>query len=59
MSSKTNTLQRMVNGIVAVGLIFTYFPKAHPRTQGQSKRQIIRDIDYIGGVLSITGVTLL
>ncbi|KIW37708.1 uncharacterized protein PV06_10339 [Exophiala oligosperma] len=49
----------IINGIVTVGLIFTYFPKAHPRTQGQSKRQIIKDIDYIGGLLSITGLTLL
>lgn len=51
--------ERIINGIVTVGLIFTYFPKAHPRTQGQSKRQIIKDIDYIGGLLSITGLTLL
>jgi hypothetical protein len=54
-----DTMERIVNGLVTIGLTLTYFPKAHPRTQGLSKSQIIRNIDYVGGVLSIVGVTLL
>ncbi|KAH6869408.1 major facilitator superfamily domain-containing protein [Thelonectria olida] len=47
------------NGFVFTGLGFTYFPKDHPRTQGISKREILKQIDYVGAVLSMTGITLL
>ncbi|KAH7017109.1 major facilitator superfamily domain-containing protein [Ilyonectria destructans] len=47
------------NGFVLAGLTFTYFPKDHPRMEGVSKRDILKQIDYVGAVLSIVGITLL
>lgn len=47
------------NGIVGLGLLATYFPKAHTRADGFSRRDVLKKIDYIGGFLSITGLTLL
>ncbi|CAG5158691.1 uncharacterized protein ALTATR162_LOCUS5208 [Alternaria atra] len=46
------------NGIVGIGLALTYFPQNHSRGDGFSRRAILKRIDYIGGVLSITGLTL-
>ncbi|KAL1794523.1 hypothetical protein ACET3X_007944 [Alternaria dauci] len=46
------------NGIVGIGLALTYFPKNQSRGDGFSRRAILKRIDYIGGVLSITGLTL-
>lgn len=46
------------NGITGLGLLFTYFPHAHVRAEGMSRGAIIRRIDFIGGFLSITGLTL-
>lgn len=34
-------------------------PKAHTRADGFSRRDILKKIDYVGGVLSIMGLTLL
>jgi hypothetical protein len=47
------------NGIVGLGLLFTYFPHTHTRAEGFSRMAILKRIDYVGGVLSITGLTLL
>jgi hypothetical protein len=47
------------NGIVGIGLTLTYFPQSHARGEHFSRRAILQRIDYIGGVLSITGLTLL
>jgi hypothetical protein len=47
------------NGIVGLGLTFTYFPHNHSRGEGFSRMAILKRIDYVGGVLSITGLTLL
>ena len=49
----------MWNAVVFIGLAATYFPKAHPRAEGFSKRQILKDIDYVGALLSIVGITIL
>lgn len=46
------------NGIVAIGLACTYFPHNHTRAEGFSRRAILKRVDYTGGVLSITGLTL-
>ncbi|KAF2649675.1 MFS general substrate transporter [Lophiostoma macrostomum CBS 122681] len=46
------------NGIIGLGLLFTYFPHNHTRAEGFSRRAILKKIDYAGGVLSITGLTL-
>jgi MFS family permease len=48
----------MWNGIVFIGLATTYFPKSHPRMEGFTKRKILARIDYVGAILSITGITL-
>lgn len=52
-------LDRIWNGFVLVGLTFSYFPKDHPRMEGVSKREILKQIDYVGAVLSVVGITLL
>lgn len=44
-----------------VGLIMTaffYFPPPRVNSQGSSRGQILRQIDYIGGLLSISGMLL-
>ncbi|KAF2003779.1 MFS general substrate transporter [Amniculicola lignicola CBS 123094] len=46
------------NGVIGIGLLFTYFPIVHTRAEGFSRRAILKRIDYLGGVLSITGLTL-
>lgn len=46
------------NAIIGLGLLFTYFPHNHTRAQGFSRRAILKRIDYVGGILSITGLTL-
>jgi hypothetical protein len=46
------------NGITGFGLAVTYFPIAHVRAEGLSTMAILKRIDYVGGVLSITGLTL-
>jgi len=48
----------MFNGIVGIGLLFTYFPHNHTRASGFSRIAILRRIDYLGGVLSITRLRL-
>lgn len=46
------------NGITAIGLLFTYFPHAHVRADGFTRSEILKRIDFIGGALSIIGLTL-
>jgi hypothetical protein len=47
------------NGTIGLGLLFTYFPHAHTRAEGFSRRSILKRIDFVGGAISITGLTLL
>jgi hypothetical protein len=47
------------NAVVGLGLCFTYFPHNHTRAEGFSRRAILKRIDYLGGAMSITGLTLL
>jgi MFS family permease len=46
------------NALAFIGVSTTYFPKSHPRMEGFTKRKILAQIDYIGAVLSITGITI-
>ncbi|KAF2706441.1 MFS general substrate transporter [Pleomassaria siparia CBS 279.74] len=48
----------MYNGVIGIGILFTYFPHTHTRAEGFSRRSIIKRIDFIGGALSITGLTI-
>lgn len=50
---------RIYNGITGVGLALVYFPHNHARAKGHTKAEILRKIDYVGGLLSIIGLTLL
>ncbi|EME87107.1 uncharacterized protein MYCFIDRAFT_97314, partial [Pseudocercospora fijiensis CIRAD86] len=47
------------NAITLVGLAIFYFPRAHVRAEGMRFKQVLKRIDYVGGFLSITGLTLL
>ena len=47
------------NGLTGVGLFVFYHPHNHTRAEGFSYRTILAKIDYLGGILSITGLTLL
>ena len=46
------------NAVTAGGLALTYFPVAHVRAEGLSTFDILKRIDWIGGALSIIGLTL-
>jgi hypothetical protein len=46
------------NGVTGLGLLFTYFPHIHARAEGFTAKQIIKRIDFMGGFLSIVGLTL-
>lgn len=44
-----------------VGLIMTalfYFPPPRPNTRGFNRKQVLAQIDYVGGILSISGLVL-
>jgi hypothetical protein len=47
------------NGIMGIGLLATYFPARQSRTAGFSRRAILKRIDYVGGILSTMGLSLL
>ena len=51
-------MPRIYNSITAIGLLLTYFPHAHVRAEGMSKKAILKRIDFVGGFLSITGLAL-
>ena len=45
----------------AIGLVMTllfYFPPPRVNSQGLSRKQVLKQIDYIGGFLSISGMIL-
>jgi len=46
------------NVVCTIGLLVSYFPKAHVRAEGFTARQILKRIDYAGAFLSIVGLSL-
>lgn len=46
------------NVIAGVGLAVCYFPRDYARAQRANTSTVLKRIDYIGGILSITGVIL-
>jgi hypothetical protein len=46
------------NGVTAFGLLFTYFPHIHARAEGFTAGAILKRIDFLGGALSIVGLTI-
>jgi hypothetical protein len=55
----TAWISLIYNGVTTIGLAIFYHPHNHARAQGYSKKAILAKIDYIGGALSIVGLTLL
>lgn len=53
------TESSIYQGIAFVGVALLYFPSKHSRLVGLRRRDVIRDIDYVGGLLSLAGLTLL
>lgn len=46
------------NAVGFFGTLFFYFPPPRPNSRGLSKREILSEIDFIGGILSIIGMIL-
>ena len=40
------------------GTLFFYFPPPRPNSRGLTKKQILGEIDYVGGLLSVSGMIL-
>jgi hypothetical protein len=51
-------LCRIWNGLWWVIIAAVYFPESQTRAKGQAVKEILKKIDYIGGILSITGLTI-
>lgn len=47
------------NAVTLFGLAFFYFPHGHRRGDGLKKIEVLKRIDYVGGFLSIVGLSLL
>ena len=55
-----NSLRSIYNGVFFVGVLLFYFPDSHILRRGTlGKAEIAKRIDYVGAVLSISGVILL
>ncbi len=46
------------NAVGFFGTLFFYFPPPRPNSRGLSRKQIIAEIDFVGGLLSIIGMIL-
>jgi uncharacterized membrane protein len=46
------------NTISFIGIGIFYFPTSQTRAHGKTAKEILAKIDYIGGLLSITGLVL-
>lgn len=44
--------------IATAGIVLTYFPVPHHKLHGKTKLQILSKIDWMGGFLSISGLTI-
>lgn len=49
----------ILQGIGFVFILFFYFPTKHSRMHGLNNREMIKRIDWAGGALFTTGLTLL
>jgi hypothetical protein len=52
-------VSRIWNGMSLAGVAVLYFPKSQTRVTGEARSKLLKEIDYVGGALSITGLTLL
>ena len=46
------------NGIGTITTAVFYFPPPRPNTRGKTTKQVISEIDFVGGLLSISGMVL-
>jgi hypothetical protein len=46
------------NAVGLFGTLFFYFPPPRPNSRGLSRREVIAEIDFVGGFLSIVGMIL-
>jgi hypothetical protein len=58
-ATKAYGSRRIYNGLTFLGLLFCYFPINHARAAGLSTMAVIKRIDFVGGFVSIIGLTLL
>jgi hypothetical protein len=49
----------MYNFLAFLGILFFYFPEKNHQALPGPKRDILKNIDYVGAALSIAGATLL
>lgn len=59
MASQHAEQHRIYNFVAFVGMLFTYFPEKYIVLERESKRDILKKMDWLGAVLSISGITLL
>jgi hypothetical protein len=50
---------RIYNFVACVGMLFTYFPEKYIGIGRESKMRTLKKIDWLGAILSISGITLL
>ncbi|OCK83985.1 MFS general substrate transporter [Lepidopterella palustris CBS 459.81] len=51
-------LSLIYNGLVLAGLVLFYFPHSHHRADGVRRKELIKEVDFMGGFLSISGIVL-
>ncbi|RMZ76792.1 hypothetical protein DV737_g4655, partial [Chaetothyriales sp. CBS 132003] len=46
------------NGLALIITSVFYFPPPRPNSMGKTKKQVLAEIDYVGGLLSVSGLVL-
>ncbi|EXJ67400.1 uncharacterized protein A1O5_09413 [Cladophialophora psammophila CBS 110553] len=54
----TMWINLMYNALCFVGVLFTYFPESHHRADGIGKIEALKQLDFMGGFLSLSSVVL-
>jgi hypothetical protein len=57
--SVCSSWDRVYNFVAFLGMLFTYFPEKYIVLERESKMQTLKKIDWLGAVLSISGITIL
>lgn len=58
-ASSAKRANRIYNFVAFIGMVLTYFPEKQIVLKKEDKMQTLKKIDWLGAVLSITGITLL
>jgi hypothetical protein len=62
LNTTRNPLTRIFsiyNGIAVIGIALFYFPERNSAESRRPRSEVLKEIDYMGAFLSITGVALL